>query len=379
MTTLLVFSHLRWDFVYQRPQQLLSRLAARYRVLVVEEPVHDDGPSRLESLCVAPGVVVLRPHTSLGSAGFADDQLAAIGPMLAGHLQSAGIDSYVVWFYTPMALPLLADLRPRAVLYDCMDELSAFLHAPPSLREREAELLAIADVVLTGGPSLFEAKRGVGRNVLCVPSSVDAVHFAPSSNAAGDPLSVRAQALQAAMPTPRLGFFGVVDERMDLQLVAELAEADDSWQIVMVGPVVKIDAATLPRHRNIHWLGQQPYELLPRLVEQWQLCLLPFALNEATRFISPTKTLEYLAAEKPVVSTAVRDVASLYGDVVRMADSRPAFIDACADVLAETPRQRGDRLAASAATVHRYSWDRTADAVDRALGEVLAAALPKAA
>jgi len=371
MTTLLVFSHLRWDFVYQRPQHLLSRLAGHYRILVVEEPVRDDGPAHIEVASVAPGVEVLRPHTPLAAPGFDDDQLAAIGPLLDEHLASRDIVPDVVWFYTPMALPLLDGLRPRAVVYDCMDELAAFLGAPPALREREAALLDRADLVLTGGPSLYEAKRAAGRHVLCLPSSVDARHFAPSAPASDDPLVAAAEALQASIPTPRLGFFGVIDERMDLALIDRLAATDPTWQIVMVGPVVKIDPASLPRRPNIHWLGQQSYPLLPCLVAGWQLCLLPFALNEATRFISPTKTLEYLAAEKPVVSTAVRDVESLYGDVVCIAADAEAFVDACARLLAEKADARRDRLTAAAGTVHRYSWDRTADVVAQAIDAVL--------
>ena len=373
--TLLVFCHLRWDFVYQRPQHLLTRLARHFRVIVVEEPTPCSGPARWATDCPAPGVEILRPQTPLSSWGFAADQLALIGPLLQQALAEREVTRPVVWFYTPMALPLLPGLQPRAVVYDCMDELSAFRGAPPALRQLESELLARADLVFTGGPSLYEAKRNRSKRVLCLPSSVDAAHFAPQSlkpaAPADDTLARDANRVQGAIAAPRLGFFGVVDERMDLQLVDRLAAHDPRWQVVMVGPVVKIDPEQLPQRANLHWLGQQPYALLPRLVAGWQVCLLPFALNESTAFISPTKTLEYLAAGKPVVSTAVRDVQVLYESAVHVAPDPTSFVDACAAALNESPSQRDQRLAAGAALVTAGSWDRSAQAVRQALLSVI--------
>ena len=228
MKTIVVFCHLRWDFVWQRPQHLLSRLARHWRIVIVEEPQRCSGPAHVESMQVAPGVEVLRPRTPLASFGFADDQVGVIAPMLDELFAARRIERPVAWLYTPMALPLLDALEvvePELLMYDCMDELSAFLGAPPELKRREAELLARADLVLTGGPSLFEAKRAAGRKVLCLPSSVDAQHFAPCDGPAGGPLAKRAAALQRGIAAPRLGFFGVIDERMDLGLVSALAEA----------------------------------------------------------------------------------------------------------------------------------------------------------
>ena len=370
--TLLVFCHLRWNFVFQRPQHLLSRLSQHYNVVFVEEPIRADGPPRLDVESVAPGLCVLRPCTPLASHGFQDDQLALLGPLVAGHMKALGTAPCLVWFYTPMALSLLAHLDPEAVVYDCMDELSAFAGAPLQLREREAELLGLADLVLTGGPSLFETKRALNPRVLCLPSSVDAKHFAPGPHSADDDSSVRARELQASINEPRLGYFGVIDERMDLALIERLADADANRSIVMVGPVVKIDPQSLPQRPNLHWLGQQPYDLLPRLIEGWQAGLLPFALNESTRFISPTKTLEYMAAGKPAISTAIKDVETLYGDVVRIAASHDEFIAACADVLAETTSERHERALAMASAVARSSWDRAAETVRLALEETTA-------
>jgi len=380
MPHLIVFSHLRWNFVFQRPQHLLSRLARHYHVVFVEEPIRTDAPAFLERTTPLPGVEVVRPHTPVDAGGFHDDQLSVLKPLLADYLASQHIDDYLVWFYTPMALPLLTDLAPRAIVYDCMDELSAFKDAPRQMRQRETALLKSAQLVLTGGPSLYESKRALHPNVMCLPSAVDADHYANAVAVTRVEAMRRAAALQGTIAAPRLGFFGVIDERLDLGLVAELADADPAWQIVMVGPVVKIDPASLPRRANIHWLGQQPYELLPQLVAGWDVCLMPFALNEATRFISPTKTLEYMAAGKPIVSTGINDVKSMFSDVVRIADDANGFVEGCRAALDEKGPRRTERLADMQACVWRYSWSETMQAVHRAIEAVLAeSAMPAAA
>jgi protoporphyrinogen oxidase/glycosyltransferase involved in cell wall biosynthesis len=379
MQTLIVFSHLRWHFVYQRPQHLLTRMAQRYKVLFVEEPVHAEGPARFERESVAPNVEVLRPLTSVEAPGFHDDQLSMLKPLLAAHLREALIDDYLVWFYTPMALPLLAELRPRAVVYDCMDELSAFKFAPRQMQQREAALLKSADLVLTGGPSLYEAKRRLHHNVVCLPSAVDAHHYDPAHALLRSEQMCKAVSLQGLIARPRLGFFGVIDERFDLALIGELATAHPDWQLVMVGPIVKIDPESLPKAPNLHWLGPQSYDVLPQLVAGWDICLLPFALNESTRFISPTKTLEYMAAEKPIVSTPVHDVVSLYGELVAVVPDAKAFAQACNQLLGETPLARDARVEAMRATVARATWDNAAQGILKALDDVLAAKAARAA
>jgi UDP-galactopyranose mutase len=372
MPHLIVFSHLRWGFVYQRPQHLLSRLSRTFNVVYVEEPVRGEGEPRLQKVVHGPGLDVLVPHTPIDAPGFHDDQLSLLRPMLANYLLEHGIKDYLVWFYTPMALPLISEMQPRAVIYDCMDELSAFKHAPRQLRQRETALLKVAQIVFTGGPTLFDAKRGLHANVHCLPSSVDADHFSPARLRADDEEAFEATRLQGALPRPRLGFFGVIDERFDLTLLAYLADARPAWQFVMAGPVVKIDQQSLPKRANIHWLGIQPYSRLPYLMAGWDVCLMPFALNESTRFISPTKTLEYLAGEKPVVSTPVHDVVALYGDVVHIAAQPAEFLAACEIALAERGHQHGDRASETLRTVLMSSWDRTADTVQRLIDEVLA-------
>ena len=355
MPTIVVFCHLRWDFVYQRPQQLLSRLAQHYRILFVEEPVHDEGESFMEQSTPVPGVTVCRPHTPVLAPGFHDDQIRLLQPMLATLVPRD--EHPVVWFYTPMALPLLQELHPGLVVYDCMDELAAFKNSPKQLLQRETALLGLADLVFAGGPSLYQAKRERHANAHCFPSSVDVRHFARALDRAGS------HPAQAHIAQPRLGFYGVIDERFDTALIAAVADAHPEWQLVLVGPVIKIDAATLPQRPNIHYLGQHSYDALPHFLAGWDVCLLPFALNEATRFISPTKVLEYMAAQLPIVSTPIADVAQPYGHVVAIAADPAAFVADCERALAMDAVQRQAMCAAMGAIVAGTSWDVTAAAM----------------
>lgn len=372
MSTVIVFSHLRWNFVRQRPQQLMSQLAGHHRVVFVEEPVHDTtAAAHLAATSPGPNLQVLVPHTPVAAPGFHDDQLPVLRPLVEAWLHDHAIDDYLVWFYTPMALPLTTQLRPRMVVYDCVAELAASRNAPRQLRQREHALMRVADLVLTSGPSLYQAKRTQHPNVHCLPSAVDNAHFAPPREA-GSPFALEADALQRGIAPPRLGFFGVIDERLDLALIDHLAAERPGWQLVMVGPVAKTDPAALPRRANIHWLGLQPYELLPHLMAGWGVCLMPFALNDATRHISPTKTLEYLAGEKPVVSTAVPDVVSLYGDLVAVARTPAEFIGHCGAALTETAWHRAQRLALTTPTVFRTSWAQCARSIRRLIDEHLA-------
>jgi protoporphyrinogen oxidase/glycosyltransferase involved in cell wall biosynthesis len=360
--SIIVFSHLRWDFVFQRPQHLLTRLARHYRIYFFEEPVVGSH-QQLQISEPAPNVRVCRPHSTSVSPGFHDDQIPILQRMLLELLERERIDDYAVWFYSPMALPLMQDLTPVVVVYDCMDELAAFRNAPRQLLQRESALLKIADVVFTGGPSLYRAKRDRHPSVHCFPSSVDAMHFAQAIEPRND------HPLQRGLPQPRLGYFGVIDERLDLELIDALALARQQWQIVMVGPHAKVDPATLPRRANIHYFGQQAYQDLPRFVAGWDVCLQPFALNEATRFISPTKTLEYMAAERQIVTTPITDVVEPYGDVVYVANGPAEFIAACDRALHADASERRQRIAGMRAVLARTSWDQTAEEIRRLLAD----------
>lgn len=355
MKTLLVFSHLRWDFVYQRPQQLLSRFATTRPVVYVEEPVPGAETPHLEAYSPCHGLTVLRLHVPTQGAGFHDAHMSAMRDMLQTWLTRHAIDEYLLWFYTPMALPLADGLTPRGEIYDCMDELAAFDFAPPELIARENALFERVGLVFTGGRSLYESKRDRHDDVHCFPSSVDHAHFGRTD--------VADHPDQAALPHPRLGYYGVIDERIDLDLVAAVADAHPQWQVVMVGPLAKIAPESLPRRPNLHWMGQRRYDELPAFLAGWDVCLMPFAINASTRFISPTKTLEYLAAGKPVVSTPVRDVAHQYSRVVPIAYTAEAFVSACECILGHTAEETARFRRSAANLVSATSWDRTAAAM----------------
>ncbi|HEX8626272.1 MAG TPA: UDP-galactopyranose mutase [Allosphingosinicella sp.] len=352
--TLICFSHLRWNFVFQRPQHLMSRFAEAGRVIFWEEPeaaLAEMEPALGVRTCAETGVIVVTP--SLPETLSADERESTLKTLLDSYL--AGEQGPLVrWYYTPMMLPFSRHVEAACTVYDCMDELANFRFAPPELLGLERELLAGADVVFTGGYSLYEAKKGLHPNIHPFPSSVDRAHFgrARAVDAAPDD--------QGSLPRPRFGFYGVIDERMDLEMIAAVADAHPEWSIVMVGPVVKIDPADLPHRANIHYLGNKQYEELPVYLGGWDVALMPFAINDSTKFISPTKTPEYLAGGRPVVSTPITDVIRHYGDLesVFIADGAEAFIKGCEQALALV-RGGDDWLNEVDLKLANLSWDIT--------------------
>lgn len=358
---IICFSHLRWDFVWQRPQQLMSRFARSRRVYFVEEPLfHPDAgdapdDARLEAR-QSNGVAVCQPVCRDPGPGGGPRLDAMYARLSAELVRQQGLEQYVAWFYTPMLIPSLERLAPSLVVYDAMDELSLFRGAPPELLTRERELLQRAQVVFTGGVSLGKAKGQLHGNVHAFPSGVDAAHY---RTALDESTEIPPDAVD--LPHPQIGFFGVIDERADLELLAEAAALRPAWAFVMIGPVVKISAEDLPRLPNIHYLGQKQYADLPRYVKSLDVCMMPFALNDATKFISPTKTLEYMAAHKPIISTPVQDVVGSYRDAVRIARSGPEFVAAAEAALAETSAECAQRIDRERAILAQNAWDSIAE------------------
>jgi glycosyltransferase involved in cell wall biosynthesis len=348
---LICFSHLRWNFVYQRPQHLLSRFAQHTRVFFVEEPTFHDGANRLQINETVKNVYVIVPHLQQGLSE--QEILKCQRELLNDMISVMEINKYFCWYYTPMALPFSDHLEPTVTVYDCMDELSAFKFAPVALKENEQLLLKKADVVFTGGYSIYEAKQKAHPHIYPFPSSIDRDHFAKARSIEQDPAD------QAHIPHPRFGFYGVIDERFDIDMIAAAATARPDWQFVLIGPIVKIDPASLPRNENIHYLGGKDYKELPHYLAGWDVAVIPFAQNESTRYISPTKTPEYLAAGKPVISTPIKDVVSPYGDnrLVHIAATADDFIRHGDTILAE--QDRAPWLKQVDAFLAGNSWDRT--------------------
>ncbi|MDP9054010.1 MAG: glycosyltransferase family 1 protein [Acidobacteriota bacterium] len=354
--------------MFQRPQHLMSRFARQRRVYFIEEPVFEracEKPGMRLRKCEKTGVKVATPEFP---EHFDRAQLTReVSRSVSKLLRSEKINEYIAWYYTPMALEISKDLRPKATVYDCMDELSLFHNAPPELTQNERKLFGVCDLVFTGGESLFESKRRQHDHVYAFPSSVDCDHFA-QARVLGDTAED-----QKTLPRPRLGYAGVIDERIDVKLIGELAERRPEWQFVMIGPVVKIDPATLPNKPNIHWLGMKDYADLPQYLAGWDVALMPFAMNDSTKFISPTKTPEYLAAGLPVVSTPIRDVERHYGELgmVRIEGTTEGFLAAAEQALTyEMGFKWRERVDAFLMTM---SWDRTWNAMNNLIEESIAA------
>ena len=352
---ILCFSHLRWNFVYQRPQQILGRLAISHRVYYFEEPVFDAETVPYHHIYVdqATGVRVIIPHLNAGISE--EEALEQQRMILDSMLNFQGIKQYILWYYSPMAYAFSAHLQPSYVVYDCMDELSAFMNAPPALKLNEYALIERADIVFTGGNSLYRAKKQLHPNIYCFPSSIDKAHFHHARKPSGRPSD------QDKIPGPRIGFFGVIDERLNISLLDEVAEKKPDWHLILVGPIVKIDPAILPKRPNIHYLGPKEYADLPRYLGGWDIAMIPFALNASTKFISPTKTPEYLAGGKPVISPSIADVIVPYGELglVRIADTPDQFIAAAEDLLENgSPASWLSQVDAFLAGI---SWDNTVE------------------
>jgi UDP-galactopyranose mutase len=348
------FSHLRWDFVYQRPQHVMTGLSVKYRVLFIEEPYYDstNGPEyRIYRKTPANALIVV-PHLPPGLSQ--NDSENCMREIVNNLFQTQDVKNYILWYYSPMMVGFTGHLDPVYTIYDCMDELSAFLFAPPALKECEQILMKRADIVFTGGLSLYEAKRKAHGNIHCFPSSIDKNFFLTARLSPADPID------QRDIPSPRIGFYGVIDERLNVTMLDRLAELRPDWHFILIGPVVKIDAATLPAKMNIHYLGGKKYAELPPYLGNWDIAMMPFALNASTEFISPTKTPEYLAGGKPVISPSIKDVVTTYGDpgLVHIADTAEEFISVAERILNDKGEPVGwlqlvDEFLAN------MSWDNT--------------------
>ncbi len=349
---LVCYSHLRWNFVYQRPQHLLSRFAKRFRVFYIEEPIYNNQNTNSYQVTeIEENLWIIAPH--LESELSESEHLSKQQNLLSDFFKDYNIQKPIFWYYTPMALPLSSHLTPELTVYDCMDELSAFKFAPPSLKILENELLKKADIVFTGGYSLYNAKKNAHHNIHPFPSSIDKEHFAKARFTKDDPPD------QSSIPHPRFGFCGVIDERFHLELLSEVARRKPEWHFIIIGPVVKIDENSLPRYANIHYLGGKTYNELPAYLSGWDIAVIPFVLNDSTKYISPTKTPEYLAAGKPVISTSITDVVNPYANkqVVHIADNADQFIQAAEEELNSPDKQKW--LADVDNILADVSWDRT--------------------
>jgi len=328
----------------------MSRFAQTRRVFFIEEPVMADGDARWNISEPTRNLIRCVPHLPHGTEP--ENHTGLIQQLVSELSLEWGIDKCVEWYYTPMMLEWAERLNSSVVVYDCMDELSKFRFAPTRLFDLERRLFSKADLVFTGGNSLYNAKKKQHRSVHEFPSSIEASHFRQALFNREDPAD------QVSISRPRIGYAGVIDERIDLELIDAAAAAMPDWNFIMIGPVVKIDPELLPRRANIHYLGQKPYTELPMYFSGWDVGMMPFALNESTEFISPTKTPEYLAAGLPVVSTAITDVVRPYGEegLVKIISDADSFVKG---VKAAVEDDRLDRIRRVDEFLAGRSWDMT--------------------
>ncbi len=361
---LVCFCHLRWDFVYQRPQHLLTRFAQKFRVFFIEEPIFHAGEDICQVTLNKENVWVVKPH--LSDVECSEMELIVRQKTLLNKLfAKMEIEKYLFWYYTPMALKISDQFRPLRIIYDCMDELSAFKFAPTEISQLEKKLFDKADLVFTGGHCLYEAKQDCHHNIHPFPSSIDKEHFSKARADVNEPSD------QAPIPRLRIGFYGVIDERFNINLIREVASLRPEWHFVLVGPVVKIHPDDLPRNNNIHYLGGKSYQELPQYLAGWDIAMIPFEKNESTKFISPTKTPEYLAAGKPVISSSIRDVVKPYGEqqLVHIADTTEQFIAAVEKELSTSDKSEWNKKVDQ--YLSQISWDKTWNRMMKLVDEII--------
>ncbi|RXJ44372.1 glycosyltransferase [Gelidibacter gilvus] len=335
---MIIFCHLRWDFVYQRPQHIISRMSEDYKILVVEEPIHNDGNSAYDLHEINPNLSILKPKVK---------SIVDIKNVL-DLLNIHHID--IAWFYSPAFVDLLPYLKTNTIIYDCMDELSQFKGASMELRAQEKLLIQEADLVFTGGKSLYEAKAKLSADAHCFPSSVDVPHFKKANGLITIPEDIK------NISNPIVGYIGVIDERINLPLVEKTAELMPQVSFVMIGPLAKIRDEDLPRASNIYYLGMKQYKELPGYLKAFDIAMMPFALNESTEFISPTKTLEYMAADKPIISTAIKDVVRDYSEALDVISNAEEFSAAISRLLQAESTHDSERYQS---ILNKTSWDTT--------------------
>lgn len=371
---IICFSHIRWDFVYQRPQHLLTRFAVYNRVFIIEEYLLDGKSNYYEIVDQKENnLSVIKLYLSNELREEQKDK--TLKALIDSFMSTMMIKQYILWYYTPMALAYSDHLRPKLIVYDCMDELSAFKFAHPEIKNYEAHLFAKADLVFTGGHSLYEAKKHLHKNIYPFPSSIDKAHFSKARIKLTQPED------QKNIPYPRIGFYGVIDERLHIKLIEECADMRPDWHFVLIGPVIKIDPETLPKRKNIHYLGGKEYKELPVYLSGWDIAMLPFEINESTKYISPTKTPEYLAGGKPVISTPITDVVTPYGEagLVYIADTAVDFINAAEKIFLDTDKKiwlkKVDEFLANMSW--NNTWHQMSDIIDVALAKKSIMSLPK--
>jgi len=335
--TIICFSHLTWDRnLFQRPQQLMLRFSKRFNVLYVSGYscrqffIDLFRRKKTHSYHVTDNLAVYSPFALPPIKKYSSITIRLnkilLSFLVKRRLKKLKFKDPILWIYHPRYIDAIGKFKEELIIYDCMDDFTSLLSDYED-RERnikdERALLKKADMVFAGGYSIAELKRDSREHIHVFPSAVEIYHF---KKARSDNLEMPDDITD--IPHPILGYWGAIDERVDHELLKRLAMKHPEWSIVLLGPIVRHkagDLSYLKEIKNIFWLGPKDYSLLPNYAKAFDVCLIPFVLSREGKFLSPTKTLEYLATGKPVVSTPITDVVRFYDGVVGIADGPDEF------------------------------------------------------
>ena len=340
---IIIFSHLRWDFVLQRPQHIASRLAHHMKILFVEEPIpynkEEEGTARLRQ--VNEHITVMQPRVQ---------EIKDIEQLLKFMVRQKTVP--IGWFYSSDFSPLLRSLHFRKIVYDCMSD-----HEPRPDADEPA-MLAEADIVFTDSKALFESRIRVHPNVHCFPSSVEHGHFRKALKNIAVPGDI------AELKKPVVGYCGVIDGRLDMDLLDKVAEQSPETTFVLIGPLVNMPESKLPKRSNVHYLGMKPYHLLPGYLKGIDIAMIPFDIKGAHKLSGPTETLEYMAAGKPIISTPIWDVVRDYRNHINIVNNVDEFCAARDAIIKQLESQVYNHEKYND-ILHTSSWEDTVKRMEK--------------
>lgn len=372
-------SSTRWSFLWQRPQQIMSRLCARHDILYVDPPFpvaeeqvrgisnDESGTLIVKNLqTINDALQIFRP-LEISRFSYPDldsnELLKMNQELLQCQIQKAlfqlGWQHPLLWLYDPRNVNLVDQLNPCGVIYDCVDSFRSFSWSHPHVSIWEEALVDRADVVLATSRALYQERLRKNRYTFLVPNAADYKHFSPWQG-------YEKPADITAISRPRLGFIGAIYEWVDLELLQVIADKSPAWNLVLIGP--KQHGLQLPERSNIHWLGQRGYAELPAYVHSFDVALIPFLVNETTQHANPIKFWEYLAAGKPVVSTLLPEIPDVPG-VVWRSENHSMFCNHCAQALelVQHPLSRNKIITKARAIAYANSWENRCKRILRIL------------
>ncbi len=360
----LIYSQVCWWGVWQRPQEVAKGMTEYHRVLYISPvQVHEclmryPDWKFIERIDKGRGITVFSPM--IFSGHYRWGLIFRINRLLIlSELRWLLRKERPVIFFTnsPFVDYLVPRLRTSKVIYDVIDDFTAFDWAPQNASRMERYLLSSADIVFTGTYALYKKKKSFCKDATFIPCGVDFSRFQRPEDTNPEPEPEDIQGL----PRPIIGYAGTLSERIDTSILSGLAERLPDASIVLIGPVHR-SLGRPPRAHNIHYLGLKRHEELPAYLHRFDVALLPFRLTKAAMAINPVKTLEYLAAGCVVVSTAIPDVERFYADVVVIASNPEEFVEKVTFVL---HTHNEERIKRGIEFARRASWQKMVDDMEQ--------------